>query len=423
MIDHYCCFVCADQNKTEERSLDQSCNSCGRNYGFPLQDYPQIINGFEVIKPLSRGYYSVAYKVKHPKFTNKVSVLKVIPKLVYENHGKNFEVECQKHNEIASNSDHIVKIQDFFEAKLNFGTCELDSYIAELEFVDGFPLEKVIDGEEILTAPECTQVALDLFHILFDLKRMEVRHNDLHGGNVIVQRLNESQFRLGAVEPRIRVKAIDINSASGSGEDYLPDRPRDIQRVAGLVRRICQRLLENPDSVDDLHFRALTKLVDLSYLLDTNTNDSRAIEFEEIIRIIKTEYDESQYAQSAPWKRKFTLTAINDYYNAQALEPWFASHLFVDPENKWLTSINSPGPQLITGMRGCGKTILLKSLQFHASANNSDDLDNNQIIERLKNDGYVGLYVSSSRLIDAMEEDDYIEAFSILFIAFTSCAT
>jgi hypothetical protein len=422
MIDHYCCFVCADQNKTEDRSLGQSCSSCGRKFGFPLKEYPSVINGFEVIKPLSRGYYSVAYKVKHPKFTNRVSVLKVIPKLVYKNHGKNFDIECQQHDKIANNSGHIVKIQGFFDAKILFGDCEIDSHVAELEFVDGFPLEKVLDGEEFLTAPEVTQVALDLFRILFDLQKMEVRHNDLHGGNVIVQRLDESQYRLGAVEPRIRVKAIDINSATGGVEDYMPDRPRDIQRVAGIVRRICQRLLENPDSVRDLHYRALAKLVEISFLLDTNTNDVRSITLEEIIRIIKTEYEESQYAQSAPWNKKFTLTAVNDYYNAQALEPWFASHLFVDPENKWIKEIDSPGPQLITGMRGCGKTILLKSLQFHASANNSNGLDKTQLIGKLKNDGYVGLYVSSSRLIDAREDGDFTPAFSILFIAFMKSA-
>jgi hypothetical protein len=422
MNDHYSCFFCADNNKDELRKLNDVCPTCGRNYGFPLDNYPAKIGNYEVIKSLSRGYYSAAYKVKHPSFQNRALVLKIIPKLMYKNHNKNIQEECQLHSDIASNSHHIVQIFNVTEAKVNFGDVEIDSHVEELEFVDGFPLDKVLDGEINLTATECTQVALDLFRILFDLKQSHFRHNDLHGGNVIVQRLSEAQSRLDAIDPRIRVKAIDINSAGVGEKEYLPDRPRDIQRVARLVRRISEKLLTNPDSLNDLHYRALLKLVDVSYALDTTFKDMRSPGLEEIIKIIKNEYLESQYPRSNPWQRKLKLAHVNDFYNAQAMEPWFASQLFVDPENKWLTAVNSPGPQLITGMRGCGKTILLKSLQFHARASYTADSNNAETIRRLKEDSYVGLYVSSSRLIDITGNDNHADAFSILFIGYVKSA-
>jgi hypothetical protein len=53
-------------------------------------------------------------------------------------------------------------------------------------------------------------------------------------------------------------------------------------------------------------------------------------------------------------------------------------------------------------MRGCGKTMLLRALQLHARATKRDDEKDTNVKNRLEGDGFVGLYVSCTRLLDTL---------------------
>ncbi len=420
MKKYYTCFNCPKENKSEERELEDYCPFCNKKYGFPLIDYPKTIGEYKIIEPLGRGFYSATYKVESIKFKNKFSVLKVIPEKVYKYFGKNFNEECQEHSDVAEESEHIVKIENYFNENVKFGGETLDCHIAVIEFVDGFSIEEIIEKSLPLKAEAFTQIAIDLFRILSELKQKHKRHNDLHEGNIIIQKLKKENYRFDAIDPTIRAKAIDINSTQDGCEEYPPEKLRDLQRVSRIIRKICQLVLDNPDKLNDLSYRAATKLLEISFELDTIDPDYRFRDPREIINTIKAEFEESQLG-NPPWRKEFKIKRVNDYYNAQALEPWHVNYLFVDPEDKWMSSISSPGPQLITGMRGCGKTILLKSLQFHARAvPHKENEPQNIILNRLKNDGFVGLYLSSSRLIDITGKDDKnrLDPFSILFIGY-----
>ena len=102
------------------------------------------------------------------------------------------------------------------------------------------------------------------------------------------------------------------------------------------------------------------------------------------------------------------------------MQAWHVPQLLVDPDGQWLNGISSPGPQVITGMRGCGKTMLLRALQFHARAAQRGPESNGQILERLKGDNYVGLFVSAQRLLDRLGDktETKQDPFARLFVAF-----
>lgn len=102
----------------------------------------------------------------------------------------------------------------------------------------------------------------------------------------------------------------------------------------------------------------------------------------------------------APWQEQLKLKRFDDAYNAQTLEPWFVPLLLVDPEEHWRARMSTPGPQVIIGMRGCGKTMLLRSLQFHARATKEENETTEHVLARLRQDKFVGLYVSCTRLLD-----------------------
>ena len=421
MKNQYCCFNCTNKSEKEETLKDDVCPNCGLKYDYPLESYPEMINEYEIIEPRGRGFYAATFKARTGKFKSRFYALKVIPKEIYAFFGKDFEKECELHDVMAEESQHIVAIETYFDANIQFGEKAIDCHVAVLEFIDGDSIEEIIEHNIPLKPEKFTQIVIDLFSILIELKQRLKKHNDLHEGNIIIQELKSSNYRLDAIDPTIRAKAIDINSAQESEETNLDDRPRDIQRVSRIIRAIYQKVFINPDLSVDLNYRAAMNLLGIVYELDTKEDDYRDRDLLEIIETIKTEFEESQIG-SPPWDMKFKLNRINDFYNAQALKPWFVSSLFVDPEDKWLTSISAPGPQLITGMRGCGKTILLKSLQFHARAVSRNGEEKSKSIKRLENDGYIGLYVSSSRLIDTDFKSASKFPLSVLFIGYIQSA-
>lgn len=53
-------------------------------------------------------------------------------------------------------------------------------------------------------------------------------------------------------------------------------------------------------------------------------------------------------------------------------------------------------------MRGCGKTMLLRSLQFHAHARKGAKETDQAVLKRLEEDGFVGFFVSAQVLVDSV---------------------
>ena len=116
-------------------------------------------------------------------------------------------------------------------------------------------------------------------------------------------------------------------------------------------------------------------------------------DYEDFIAQIRDAYSEA----SSPWRPPAGLQRLNDAYNAQTLHPYFVPKLLVDPEDEWLAAVSTGGPQVITGVRGCGKTMLLRNLEFHArlSAHRDAVGDSESLADLVQRDGYIGLYLSA----------------------------
>ena len=113
---------------------------------------------------------------------------------------------------------------------------------------------------------------------------------------------------------------------------------------------------------------------------------------------------------------------FSESYNAQTLHPGFVRKLLVDPDGEWLASVCGKGPQVITGIRGCGKTMLLKAMQSHSQiihhVERLGDID--QAIVNIEHEGYIGLYVPTNRLLDTLGSTSgpVHEPYARLFVAY-----
>ncbi len=402
------------------RELDQSCSICGKNYGFPLDNFPDRIGNYIVVKPLSRGFYGATYVVKDELLDSEF-VIKLIPKSIYKLHQKDFTQECRDHAELAKGSQHIVRITSMGEDEIKFKDGQIVScHFQVLDYIPGKELNEILESTYEISSTRITQIAIDLFRILDVLRKKQKNHNDLHAKNLIVQELPHHERRADEVDNNIRVVAIDIGSLTSEIKaDGSPDRQEDVHWVANYLIKLSEKLLKRPDNTSDQDFRIASLLEDRAKLLFPAAEYKRSPNFNEVIENIKNCYRQ----QNFPWEEPLRLLNFNDTYNAQTLDPWFVPSLLVDPNDQWLNKISGKGPLVITGMRGCGKTMMLRALQFHARAATAklNESDKKGQLKVLQLEGYVGIYVSCNKLLGEAgraPQDPIHEPFSKLFIRY-----
>ena len=416
MAGSYCCFV-QPVKSYELKELTDVAPS-GHQYGFPIFNAPKTIGQYEVLESKGRGYYGATYVVKG-RF-NRKRILKVIPKAIYELHEKSFEEECDNHAKVAEGSFHIVQIEDAFETNVSFpNVAEIECHIAVLSYVHGDLLKQYLDSKRLIPATRIAQISMDLLNILNELDSKEVNHNDLHPENLIVEELEENTKRHPEFDKYIKVVAIDLGSLTGESLSWQQTRKGDKHWVAEYISLFSQNLLSKEYSdINSYEYRLAFQLDGIARVLFPKSANQR-VNYNDLISEIRKSA-RNTYA----WNEKLTLNTFADLYNAQQMEASHIPSLLVDPDNKWVNDISEKGALVITGMRGCGKTMLLRALEFHARAVPNGQQEQNDIEairKRLKEDNYVGIYVSSSKLLDKLGKsvgEPIFEPYSRLFIAF-----
>lgn len=421
-MEKYCCFSCP-QSDYREKDLDELCPTCSMPYGFPLNSgtRPIAIGDFQVLKALSRGYYGATYIVeKQTTIRTKKMVLKVVPKAIYSFFKKDFAEECKNHAIAAEGTQHIVNIDDVFDAEIYFGTTKIDCHVAILDYIEGDTLKSYLEKNEPFKAATIGQIAIDLLKILSELNVKQLFHNDLHPGNIIIQKLRDDNKRIGELDETIKSVAIDFGSLGNKSQSGdKSNRVGDLHWIAKTLDALSQKILDNPHNSEERDYRLASLLEERAHILFPRVTNQRVYEFDEVITQIRNAFIQVD----SPWQQTLNLRNFKDSYNAQTLSPWFVPSLLVDDDDKWISEISNKGPQVITGMRGCGKTMLIRALQFHARAiprDKNETTNHHLIIQRLKSEEYIGLYVSCTRLLDKLGDQDQplYEPFTRLFVAY-----
>ena len=415
-----CCFWNPKREYVPDRTLEDECPECGRTYGHPLQNPPDQIDRFKIVGVIDRGFYGAIFVAESGSLGRK-SVLKVVPRGVYEAFGKDFAEECRVHNEVASGTQHLVRIEDAFDADVEFAGEEesLPCHVAVLDYVEGEKLNSFIEDRSKLTATAIAQIAVDLFRLLGELENKRRFHNDLHAGNLLVRTLPPDQRRAEAIDPNILAVAVDLGSITDESRSHEEHQTGDLHQVAHHLLTLADRLLSTPERGSDVEYRLATALQEIARMLSPESAMQRTPKFDDLISLIYAAFD----VASSPWKEPTGgLRAFDESYNAQTLRAWFVPQLFVDPSG-WQAELEAAGPQVITGMRGCGKTILLRSLQFHSRASlatQREEETNVPPADALAEDGYVGLYISCTRLLDRLGSPSAAlhEPYARLFLAY-----
>ncbi|MBO9556704.1 protein kinase [Cellulomonas sp.] len=388
--------------------LTDECDECGRKMDHPLTQLPEQISSYRVTAKISRGFYAVTYVAETNDFLARKVCLKVAPRAVYEMAGKDFEAECRTHLQVASGTRHLVDITGVDQVDVAFGDeAPIPCHVAVLEYVEGSSLEDLLAGEGQLSAKRVAQIALDLLELLRELESRQMNHNDLHAGNILIRQLAPDAVRGGdQIDPTVDTVAVDLGSVQdGSKSGDVAKRLADAHQITDHLVRLARRLHIDPDAADDVDYRLSRALDDIAALLRPEQLAQRSTNYADLQGHIRATFD----LATSPWKEvPKGLTRMSDSYNAQTMRSWFIPKLLVDPNGSWQERVEAPGPLVITGMRGCGKTMLLRALQFHARAvvASEESVDATRVLSALHQDGYVGLYASCNRLLDRLGRPD-----------------
>ncbi len=419
-MEKYSCFKCPSSDYTE-KDIHDLCPICGMAYGFPLDFFPKSIAGVEILKPIARGFYGATYVGEVVPFgTLRIKkVIKIIPRTLYEFHKKNFREECENHLALSQNSSHVVNIDTnlFYEnipVEFTNGVV-IECYAVGLEYLEGSTLKEYLLKSEHIPARAIAQISIDLITLLQELRTNEKYHNDLHPGNIIIENLTPARRRLGETDENIRAVAIDLGSLNQKTKSHDDsDRVGDLHWIAQCLYTLSRKITDNPDNYDEKDWRLAFLLEEKADFLKPEIIHQKQITYTDLINQIKDTF----YQHTNPWKQELKLKSFDDAVNAQSLSPWYVSSLFVDKDNAWTKSISINGPQVITGMRGCGKTMLLRALEFHARLmpqTSQEEINSDIILSRITDplERYVGLYISCVKLLDfnALDGTEYREIF------------
>ena len=413
-----CCFWCPAHDH-HERVPGELCPTCSRLYEAPLINLPTVIREYDQLAPVSRGFYSAVYRARQPSL-GRIVVLKVVPVQVYDFFKKDWQAECREHAAIAADTDLVANITDQFDFDIDFGGAVLRCHVAVLENVVGPTLETVFRSpvEQGLTTRMAAQIALDLFEILHHFSEHERFHNDLHANNVIVQRLTAQQQRTGKIDPMTRAVAIDLGSVlDESKSDATSNRIGDQQQVARHMAALAAAVRDSSPTRTDVDNRLVGALQGLAEHLSPSANAQRVMTSSDAL----TTLGDAMRAVDEPWRQRLSLQRFGDAYNAQTMESWHVPALWFDPDDRWMARTTARGPQVITGMRGCGKTILLRSLHFHARAVSAATSPEGAVAG-LDKDEFIGVYASCQKLLNPMDQrssdGDIRRPFERLYVAY-----
>lgn len=383
----FACFFCG---KGKAKSLAVVCPECAQPIDVNGLFQQQKVGDYLLVRYVKRGFYGATYYA-----TNRIRkpfAVKLIPRVLYRYQGKDFDEEIQKYRLLGSHPN-IAELIDAGESEVTSGSGPTLVYYIVSEWIEGQSLTEFIKRPE-LSVPEMYGAILDIASGVARFEKTNLWHNDLNSDNILVKRLSEEERETRRSDSEYICKIVDIGSAvfRQSGVHKIPD---DVKFLGLHINRMRTTLLGRPSTLtkEDHYFLSeLGKVV--AHILDEDP--ARSVDrVQAALDATKELYSRRLLLEKdvpPELADPFTYLNANDFPTEAYINLLFSDQF------PWLKTIVTPDiqPMLITGPRGSGKTILLKSMSLRTRLNKlTSDETLSQIRERVQQERLAGFFVSA----------------------------
>lgn len=307
-----------------------------------------LSDGYKLVKEIGSGKIGTVFKATRTSLPNDTAAIKVIAST---NLRKGWEEEIRKVS-LLRDVPGVVQYYDH-------GTDQKDDIVfvwVRSNYVSGNNLKELLVNDRLPLDIAFVEVILkSILSVLYACKKVGIRHGDLHSGNILISNPDE---RIPGSPKRVYV------SDFGYGGSHNNLDPKDDFRQLGSIGKLLLgRIL--PDSLtpaDRLCHLYLNSFID-KYLLETDpTQGSFVRNADELLNEL-TDIRVRAEREAATASSGETVSGFGDYPWAEALgfreNVW--KELFV-PRFLGADSLLSRSITILTGARGCGKTMVFRRL-------------------------------------------------------------
>lgn len=314
--------------------------------GQPIPDFP---GDYRIIQRIGYGARASVFLAESETLARRIAC-KIIPSwnlVGADQTPPAWKAEITNANQVAS--ARVVKI--FGTGSWRLPTCECVYLLSDL--VTGTSLRDHLRKNQV-TFGFVEQLSFELLDFLRELDVAQLKHGDLHSGNVLVEDRTEALSG-----PPYAFRVTDFGVAPALSTPLLDD----YEQLAGILReavaRIDYTLLSSGDREMFEFFRSDfigKRLEERDYTFDPSCRKPKAL-----VEAIKRARTASQLQVIASSKPK--LASPFDYLSCEQIGEFHAllKDLYSD-KMLGLPEIEAVNNLVLTGPRGCGKTTVFRSL-------------------------------------------------------------
>lgn len=382
----FACFACGKWFSKNDGEICPTCN-LALNAARSLEG--ANIDGYVLEEYKARGFYGATFRASNR--IGKKFAIKLCPKVLYDEHGKDFDSEIRRHRELGAHPN-IGELVDAGSAASEIGGITIPVYYVVMEWIDGVGLKEFIAKPDF-TVSEMYGLIVDLCSGIARFEKCNLWHNDLKADNILVKRLSDEELDSRVGESQYIAKIIDTGSAvfRQSEKHKTVD---DIRFLAQHINKMRSRLLDKTFVLphEDRFF-----IDGLGPVIATALDEHPSRSFQEahgLLTEVKALYERRRMLDEeieVQLSDPFVYLNANDFPGEEYVNLLFASF-------PWLETIVSTDPQsmLIVGPRGSGKTILLKSLNLKTRLHRHRvDESVTEIKQRVTEDKFAAFFVSA----------------------------